>query len=64
MVLKEYPYCVKCGIGKNETPLHVHHIVEPRGNEELFFNKDNLVPVCDACHRVLTAEEIRKRKEK
>jgi 5-methylcytosine-specific restriction endonuclease McrA len=63
-ILKEYPYCFKCGIGKQESSLHVHHIIEPRGNEDLFFDESNLVSVCEACHRVLTAKEIQNRKEK
>jgi 5-methylcytosine-specific restriction endonuclease McrA len=63
-VLKAHPYCFKCGISKSETTLHVHHLIEPRGNEELFFDETNLVPVCDSCHRVLTAQEIRNRRKK
>jgi 5-methylcytosine-specific restriction endonuclease McrA len=62
-VLQEHPYCSRCGIGKNETSLHVHHIVEPRGNEDMFFDESNLIPVCDSCHRIITAKEIWNRKE-
>jgi 5-methylcytosine-specific restriction protein A len=63
-ILKEYPCCFKCGIGKDETRLEVHHKIEPRGNEELFFDEDNLITVCGTCHRVITAAEIRNRREK
>jgi 5-methylcytosine-specific restriction endonuclease McrA len=63
-VLKENPCCFKCGISKKETALHVHHLIEPRGNEELFFDETNLVPVCASCHRVLTVQEIQNRRKK
>jgi 5-methylcytosine-specific restriction endonuclease McrA len=62
-ILNEQPQCSRCGIGRNEATLHVHHTIEPRGNEELFFDETNLVPVCESCHRVLTAREIRNRKK-
>jgi len=48
-------YCFKCGIDKN---LQVHHIVRPKGNEILFFDINNLVPVCKDCHRIITQKEI------
>jgi 5-methylcytosine-specific restriction protein A len=62
-ILREQPYCYKCGIGKNETSLQVHHVIEPRGDEALFYDESNLLPVCESCHRILTAKEIRNRKE-
>ena len=55
-VLSETPYCAKCGISKN---LEIHHIVPPRGNEGLFFDENNCVPVCKSCHRIITAREIK-----
>jgi 5-methylcytosine-specific restriction endonuclease McrA len=58
-VLKEQPVCTKCGA---DTKLEVHHIIPPRGNEELFFDRDNCVTVCQSCHRILTSKEIRERK--
>jgi 5-methylcytosine-specific restriction protein A len=57
-ILKEQPHCSRCGSTEN---LQVHHIVPPRGNEELFFDENNLVTVCAVCHRVITNHEIRKR---
>jgi 5-methylcytosine-specific restriction endonuclease McrA len=63
-IIRENPSCFKCGIGRHETALQVHHLVEPRGNEELFFDEANLVPVCNACHRILTAKEIWNRKDR
>jgi 5-methylcytosine-specific restriction protein A len=56
------PRCVKCGVPSTEAKLEVHHVVPPRGNEELFFDTDNLVVVCSGCHRVITNGEIRKRR--
>jgi 5-methylcytosine-specific restriction endonuclease McrA len=63
-IVREHPHCSRCGISKNESRLEVHHLVEPRGNEELFFDENNLVPVCDSCHRNLTAQEIYNRRNK
>ena len=57
-VLKDQPYCSKCGIDSN---LHIHHRIPARGDEELFFNEDNLTVLCEGCHRVVTAKEINKR---
>jgi len=53
------PCCVKCGAKSN---LQVHHKIEPRGNETLFYDEDNLSVVCIVCHRIITAREIRQRK--
>jgi 5-methylcytosine-specific restriction protein A len=63
-ILKQYPYCSKCGIGKNETSLQVHHIIPPRGNEELFFNEQNLVSICPRCHILATGREIAERERR
>jgi 5-methylcytosine-specific restriction endonuclease McrA len=63
-IVKEHPYCSRCGISKKESRLEVHHIIAPRGSEELFFDEDNLVPVCESCHSVLTAQEINSRRNK
>jgi 5-methylcytosine-specific restriction protein A len=57
--IKEQPYCSKCGASKLETRLEVHHLIPPKGNEELFFNEDNLLVVCTNCHKVITANEIK-----
>jgi 5-methylcytosine-specific restriction protein A len=58
--LKENPYCVKCG---NRDSLTVDHVVPPRGNEDLFFDLDNLQTLCETCHRAKTSMEIRKRRQ-
>jgi 5-methylcytosine-specific restriction protein A len=59
-VLREQTACFRCGT--SEEKLEVHHLVPPRGNEELFFDENNLVAVCPTCHRTITNEEIRNRK--
>ena len=57
--LLEHPFCEICG-DKSEV---VHHVIPPRGNEELFFDKTNLSAVCKRCHdTVLTPKEIKERK--
>ena len=50
--------CVECG---SEIDLEVHHIIPPRGNEELFYNITNLQLLCKVCHRKKTNKEIRNR---
>jgi 5-methylcytosine-specific restriction protein A len=61
-ILKEQTNCFKCGISNDETNLEVHHLIPPRGNEELFFDENNLVAVCPVCHKIITNREIGKRK--
>lgn len=58
--INEHPYCYLCGITDG---LQVHHTTPPRGNEDLFFNENNLVVVCENCHRIITAQEIRERQK-
>jgi 5-methylcytosine-specific restriction protein A len=57
-ILKEQPNCSRCGSTEN---LQVHHIIPPRGNEDLFYDESNLTTICATCHRVITNQEIRKR---
>jgi 5-methylcytosine-specific restriction protein A len=61
-VLKEQTNCCKCGIDRTETKLEVHHLIPPRGNEDLFFDEGNLVAVCSVCHKIITNKEIENRK--
>jgi 5-methylcytosine-specific restriction protein A len=63
-ILKEQTHCSKCGLSNSETKLEVHHVIPPRGNEELFFDENNLVAVCPLCHKIITGREIRNRKIK
>ncbi|ULQ61203.1 HNH endonuclease [Brucepastera parasyntrophica] len=60
-VIAENPFCAWC---KRNDTLTVDHIENPRGNEALFFNKDNLQVLCKACQRIKTAQEIIERKNK
>ena len=60
-IISEQPNCFYCGIGNTETQLEIHHRIAPRGNEELFFDENNLIVVCGVCHKRLTAKEIRER---
>jgi len=60
-ILKENPRCERCGIGRDEASLHAHHIIPPRGNEELFYDETNLGVLCAGCHRAETARETRRR---
>lgn len=62
-ILNDFPNCSICGISKDETILEIHHIKPPIGNEELFFDIANLMPVCKKCHRIHTAREINHRQK-
>lgn len=57
--LAMYPVCAVCGATDD---LSVDHIVAPCGNEDLFYNPDNLQTLCRNCHRKKTAQEIRQRR--
>jgi 5-methylcytosine-specific restriction protein A len=59
--LKENDYCQECGLKEDLT---VDHKISPLGNEELFFDPDNLQTLCKKCHRIKTANEINERKLK
>jgi len=63
-ILKRIPYCANCGEHENDPALEIHHVKPPRGDEELFFDGNNLIPVCPACHKRLTALEIYSRRFK
>jgi 5-methylcytosine-specific restriction protein A len=58
-ILKGQPNCCRCG---SDTDLQVHHIIPPKGNEDLFFDKSNLATICSACHRIETNREIQHRR--
>lgn len=51
--LKKYTVCFVCG-RKSEI---ADHIVPHRGNLELFFNEENLQPMCWKCHSRKTFKE-------
>lgn len=51
-ILKRDKYkCCRCGAKKEKKKsLHVHHIAAWAGNEELRFDKDNVITLCRNCH--------------
>lgn len=57
-LLETYPRCQICGSTHN---LQVHHIVQPKGDESLFFDLNNLLVVCEECHKHLSNIQKRKR---
>jgi 5-methylcytosine-specific restriction protein A len=48
--LKYYPYCTICG-EKSEV---IDHIIPHRGDEQLFWNERNYMPLCKKCHDTKT----------
>jgi 5-methylcytosine-specific restriction protein A len=61
-VVQETPYCEICGAAqKDGAVLEAHHLEPPRGDEEKFFDGNNLQVLCRTCHRVITAREIQGR---
>lgn len=56
--LKQNPICQRCGQAQ---ATEVHHIIPHRGDEELFFNPDNLVSLCHDCHSAETRKEVLQR---
>ncbi|MBB5227404.1 HNH endonuclease [Treponema ruminis] len=51
--LRENPFCIKCG-----QPSEIaDHIIPHRGNEDLFYDKNNLQPMCWKCHSAKTLQE-------
>jgi 5-methylcytosine-specific restriction protein A len=51
--LKENPFCVLCGAKSEITD----HIIPHKGNEEIFYNKNNLQALCWKCHSKKTLQE-------
>ena len=51
MFLDQNPLCIPCLRSGKETPATiVHHKVEHKGDETLFWSRDNLESVCASCH--------------
>lgn len=49
--LQKEPCCASCARRKRITPADiVDHIIPHRGDEELFFDADNLQSLCKHCH--------------
>ncbi len=59
-VLIERPFCVRCLEKGRYTPAEVvDHIRPHRGDERLFYDYNNLQPLCKVCHDTKTAAEDR-----
>jgi 5-methylcytosine-specific restriction enzyme A len=46
--LRTYPYCKHNGCGRPATI--VHHVIPHKGNDRLFWDRSNWMPVCQPCH--------------
>ncbi|WP_069648969.1 HNH endonuclease [Caloranaerobacter ferrireducens] len=57
-VLTKHPLCVECEkAGRLTTATVVDHIIPHRGDEDLFWDEDNLQSLCKSCHDKKTARE-------
>jgi len=57
-LVREGATCMYCGASSGkENRLEVHHIQRPKGNEDLFFNRSNLLVICHKCHLRITGRE-------
>ena len=53
LFLSEYPFCSRC----DEAATVVDHIIPHRGDNTLFWDRDNWQSLCKRCHDVKTATE-------
>lgn len=58
-IINEQEACSMCG---RDSKLEVHHKIQPKGNDDLFYDKDNLLLVCFWCHLKLSARERSRRR--
>lgn len=57
-VLRDQPLCVRClPLGFVKAATDVDHIVPHKGNMTLFWDRNNLQPLCKSCHSHKTATE-------
>jgi len=57
-VLQTHPLCVRCLDSDQVTiATDVDHIVPHRGDPARFWDRENLQPLCHACHSVKTRGE-------
>jgi 5-methylcytosine-specific restriction endonuclease McrA len=62
-MIRKSPWCDVCGVSKADGAiLEAHHREPPRGDEEKFFDENNIQVLCRSCHQVITAREIQERK--
>lgn len=56
--LANHPFCVRClERGIHEPATVVDHITPHKGNQTLFWDKNNWQPLCKSCHDRKTATE-------
>ena len=48
--------CTTCQRVEHASRLHAHHVIPHKGDEELFWNENNIIALCEDCHRIHTAE--------
>ena len=57
-ILRDYPLCMRCkSYGYSKGATDVDHIVSHKGNEELFYDMNNLQTLCHECHSWKTQKE-------
>ncbi|WP_350342360.1 HNH endonuclease signature motif containing protein [Proteinivorax tanatarense] len=57
-IFKEEPLCVIClKAGRTTSAKVVDHIVPHKGDKSLFYDQQNLQPLCKSCHDRKTAKE-------
>lgn len=57
-VIREQECCTYCGSHIN---LQVHHIKRHYGNPNIFFDKENLLVVCEQCHSKISMRQVKGR---
>lgn len=63
--LHDHPCCERCESHGRTTPAaQVHHIEARQDNEGRSLDWDNLMAVCTRCHRALTVQAMRERKQR
>ena len=61
-LIKDMPrVCAICGA---EEDIEFHHVIPPRGDEQLFFDATNIVPLCHQCHTRITLCDNRNTRRK
>ena len=61
IALRDNPLCMACQLAGGPGPMtahHVDHIIPHRGDRDLFFDKDNLQPLCVSHHSFKTNKEM------
>ena len=63
--LAKEPWCAECGrIGLRVRATDVDHIVDHKGDPELFFDPGNLQSLCHSCHSRKTMQDLQKNSRK